>query len=174
MGYEYARGVMGYDENAIRVGLLANGEEESKGNELTKAAFAMLKPYAFFKGNVEGNDIFNGSVDVIVCDGFSGNLVLKASEGVSSSISTILKQEIKSSPLRLLGGLLLKGAFANLKKKVDYAEYGGAPLLGVKKVAIISHGKSNARAIENAVYQALRACETKVCERIAQAFASKE
>lgn len=174
MGYEYARGVMGYDENAIRVGLLANGEEESKGNELTKAAFAMLKPYAFFKGNVEGNDIFNGSVDVIVCDGFSGNLVLKASEGVSSSISTILKQEIKSSPLRLLGGLLLKGVFANLKKKVDYAEYGGAPLLGVKKVAIISHGKSNARAIENAVYQALRACEAKVCERIAQAFASKE
>lgn len=172
MGYEYARSVMGYEKDSIRVGLLANGEEESKGNELTKAAFALLKSYPFFKGNVEGNDIFNGSVDVIVCDGFSGNLVLKASEGVSSSISQILKQEIKSSPLRMLGGLLLKGAFANLKKKVDYAEYGGAPLLGVKQVAIISHGKSNARAIENAVYQALRACEAKVCERIAQAFAS--
>lgn len=172
MGYEYARSVMGYDKDSIRVGLLANGEEESKGNELTKAAFALLKGYPFFKGNVEGNDIFNGSVDVIVCDGFSGNLVLKASEGVSSSISQILKQEIKSCPLRMLGGLLLKGAFANLKKKVDYAEYGGAPLLGVKQVAIISHGKSNARAIENAVYQALRACEAKVCERIAQAFAS--
>lgn len=172
MGYEYARSVMGYDDNAIRVGLLANGEEESKGNELTKAAFALLKGYPFFKGNVEGNDIFNGSVDVIVCDGFSGNLVLKASEGVSSSISQILKQEIKSCPLRMLGGLLLKGAFANLKKKVDYAEYGGAPLLGVKQVTIISHGKSNARAIENAVYQALRACEAKVCERIAQAFSS--
>lgn len=172
MGYEYARSVMDYDKDSIRVGLLANGEEESKGNELTKAAFALLKGYPFFKGNVEGNDIFNGSVDVIVCDGFSGNLVLKASEGVSSSISQILKQEIKSCPLRMLGGLLLKGAFANLKKKVDYAEYGGAPLLGVKQVAIISHGKSNARAIENAVYQALRACEAKVCERIAQAFAS--
>lgn len=172
MGYEYARSVMGYDKDSIRVGLLANGEEESKGNELTKAAFALLKGYPFFKGNVEGNDIFNGSVDVIVCDGFSGNLVLKASEGVSSSISQILKQEIKSCPLRMLGGLLLKGAFANLKKKVDYAEYGGAPLLGVKQVAIISHGKSNARAIENAVYQALRACEAKVCERIAQAFSS--
>ncbi|ETD26561.1 phosphate acyltransferase PlsX [Helicobacter canis] len=172
MGYEYARSVMGYEKDSIRVGLLANGEEESKGNELTKATFALLKGYPFFKGNVEGNDIFNGSVDVIVCDGFSGNLVLKASEGVSSSISQILKQEIKSSPLRMLGGLLLKGAFANLKKKVDYAEYGGAPLLGVKQVAIISHGKSNARAIENAVYQALRACEAKVCERIAQAFAS--
>lgn len=172
MGYEYARSVMGYEKDSIRVGLLANGEEESKGNELTKSAFALLKGYPFFKGNVEGNDIFNGSVDVIVCDGFSGNLVLKASEGVSSSISQILKQEIKSYPLRMLGGLLLKGAFANLKKKVDYAEYGGAPLLGVKQVAIISHGKSNARAIENAVYQALRACEAKVCERIAQAFAS--
>ncbi|WP_317371198.1 phosphate acyltransferase PlsX [Helicobacter canis] len=172
MGYEYARSVMGYDKDSIRVGLLANGEEESKGNELTKAAFALLKGYPFFKGNVEGNDIFNGSVDVIVCDGFSGNLVLKASEGVSSSISQILKQEIKSCPLRMLGGLLLKGAFANLKKKVDYAEYGGAPLLGVKQVTIISHGKSNARAIENAVYQALRACEAKVCERIAQAFSS--
>lgn len=172
MGYEYARSVMGYEKDSIRVGLLANGEEESKGNELTKATFALLKGYPFFKGNVEGNDIFNGSVDVIVCDGFSGNLVLKASEGVSSSISQILKQEIKSSPLRMLGGLLLKGAFANLKKKVDYAEYGGAPLLGVKQVAIISHGKSNARAIENAVYQALRACEATVCERIAQAFAS--
>ena len=172
MGYEYARSVMGYDKDSIRVGLLANGEEESKGNELTKAAFALLKGYPFFKGNVEGNDIFNGSVDVIVCDGFSGNLVLKASEGVSSSISQILKREIKTSPLRLLGGLLLKGAFANLKKKVDYAEYGGAPLLGVKQVTIISHGKSNARAIENAVYQALRACEAKVCERIAQAFSS--
>lgn len=172
MGYEYARSVMGYDKDSIRVGLLANGEEESKGNELTKVAFALLKGYPFFKGNVEGNDIFNGSVDVIVCDGFSGNLVLKASEGVSSSISQILKQEIKSCPLRMLGGLLLKGAFANLKKKVDYAEYGGAPLLGVKQVAIISHGKSNARAIENAVYQALRACEAKVCERIAQAFSS--
>ncbi|WP_304209256.1 phosphate acyltransferase PlsX [Helicobacter canis] len=172
MGYEYARSVMGYDKDSIRVGLLANGEEESKGNELTKAAFTLLKGYPFFKGNVEGNDIFNGSVDVIVCDGFSGNLVLKASEGVSSSISQILKQEIKSCPLRMLGGLLLKGAFANLKKKVDYAEYGGAPLLGVKQVTIISHGKSNARAIENAVYQALRACEAKVCERIAQAFSS--
>lgn len=170
MGHEYARSVMGYEQ--VRVGLLANGEEESKGNELTKAAFELLRPYGFFKGNVEGNDIFNGSVDVVVCDGFSGNLVLKASEGVASSISHILKQEIKSCPLRMLGGLLLKGAFANLKKKIDYAEYGGAPLLGVKQVAIISHGKSNARAIENAVYQALRACEAKVCERIANAFSA--
>ncbi len=168
MGYEYAKNVMGFQE--VRVGLLANGEEESKGNELTKEAFKMLKSYPFFKGNVEGGDIFNGSVDVIVCDGFSGNLVLKASEGVASSISQILKSDIKSSPLKIFGGMLLKGAFANLKKKMDYAEYGGAPLLGVNKVAIISHGKSNARAIENAVYQAIRAVESNVCEQIAKAF----
>lgn len=168
MGYEYAKSVMGYENP--RVGLLANGEEDSKGNELTKGAFKLLKSYPFFKGNVEGNDIFNGSVDVIVCDGFSGNIVLKASEGVASSISHILKSEIKSSALGMLGGLLLKGAFANLKKKMDYAEYGGAPLLGIQKVVIISHGKSNARAIENAVYQAIRALDSDVCGQIAKAL----
>ena len=172
MGYEYARNVMGYDN--VRVGLLANGEEESKGNETGKAAFKLLKPYAFFKGNVEGNGIFNGSVDVVVCDGFSGNLVLKASEGVANSISHILKQEIKASLPRMLGGVLLKGVFASLKKKIDYAEYGGAPLLGVNKVVIISHGKSNMRAIENAIYQALRACDTNVCDCIANAFTANK
>lgn len=171
MGESYAKSVMGY--NDVRVGLLANGEEDSKGNELTKEAFKMLKAYPFFKGNVEGSDIFNGSVDVVVCDGFSGNLVLKASEGVASSISHILKGEIKSSMLGMLGGLLLKKAFANLKKKVDYAEYGGAPLLGVNKVVIISHGKSNARAIENALYQAINAIESNVCDSIANAFKLK-
>ena len=171
MGYEYAKNVMGYEN--VRVGLLANGEEDSKGNELTKEAFKILKQYPFFIGNVEGNDIFNGSVDVIVCDGFSGNIVLKASEGVASSISKILKDEIKSSPIRMLGGLLLKGAFKNLKNKVDYAEYGGAPLLGVKKSVIISHGKSNARAIENAVYQGIRVAESNICQIIENAFKAK-
>ena len=97
MGYEYAKNVLGYADP--RVGLLANGEEDSKGNELTKEAFKLLRPYSFFKGNVEGNDIFNGSVDVIVCDGYSGNIVLKASEGVASSVFTLLKSEIKKSPL---------------------------------------------------------------------------
>ncbi|PAF52858.1 phosphate acyltransferase PlsX [Helicobacter sp. 13S00477-4] len=169
MGYEYAKSVMDYPKP--RVGLLANGEEDSKGNELSKEAFKMLKNYDFFKGNVEGNDIFNGSVDVIVCDGFSGNIVLKASEGVASSITHILKKEIKSSINGMLGGLLLKKAFGNLKKKMDYAEYGGAPLLGVNKTVIISHGKSNARAIECAIYQAIRAIESKVCDKIAYTFA---
>ncbi|PAF48885.1 phosphate acyltransferase [Helicobacter sp. 12S02232-10] len=171
MGYEYAKNVMGYANP--KVGLLANGEEDSKGNELTKEAFKILKSYNFFKGNVESNDIFNGSVEVVVCDGFSGNIVLKAAEGVANSIGYILKSEIKSSIWGILGGLLLKGAFANLKKKMDYAEYGGAPLLGVNKTVIISHGKSNARAIECAVYQAIRAIESNVCDKIAQAFINR-
>ncbi|PAF44452.1 phosphate acyltransferase PlsX [Helicobacter sp. 11S02596-1] len=171
MGYEYAKNVMGYANPCV--GLLANGEEDCKGNELTKEAFKMLQQYPFFKGNVEGNDIFNGSVDVVVCDGFSGNIVLKAAEGVASSISHILKSEIKSCVWGLLGGLLLKGVFKNLKKKMDYAEYGGAPLLGVNKTVIISHGKSNARAIECAIYQAIRAIESNVCDKIAQAFSNR-
>ncbi|PAF43753.1 phosphate acyltransferase PlsX [Helicobacter sp. 11S03491-1] len=171
MGYEYAKSVMGYP--SPRIGLLANGEEDSKGNDLTKEAFKSLKSYEFFKGNVESNDIFNGSIDVVVCDGFSGNIVLKASEGVAIAINSILKKEIKSSMLRILGGLLLKGAFYNLKKKMDYAEYGGAPLLGVNKTVIISHGKSNDRAIECAIYQAIKAIEADVCEKITQAFSHK-
>lgn len=171
MGYEYAKNVLGYQKP--RVGLLTNGEEDSKGNELTKEAFKILKCYDFFKGNIEGNDIYDGSIDVVVCDGFTGNIVLKASEGVATSVSYILKEHIKSSLSALLGGYLLKGAFAKLKKKLDYAEYGGAPLLGVNKTVIISHGKSNARAIECAIYQAIRAIEADVCGKIAQAFVNK-
>lgn len=171
MGYEYAKNVLGYQKP--RVGLLTNGEEDSKGNELTKEAFKILKAYDFFKGNIEGNDIYDGSIDVVVCDGFTGNIVLKASEGVATSVSYILKEHIKSSLSGLLGGFLLKGAFAKLKKKLDYAEYGGAPLLGVNKTVIISHGKSNARAIECAIYQAIKAIEADVCGKIAQAFVNK-
>ncbi|WP_180673914.1 phosphate acyltransferase PlsX [Helicobacter sp. 13S00482-2] len=172
MGYEYAKNLLGYPNP--RVGLLTNGEEDSKGNELTKETFKILKSYDFFKGNIEGNDIYDGSIDVVVCDGFTGNIVLKASEGVATSVSYILKQHIKSSLIGLLGGYLLRDAFSKLKKKLDYAEYGGAPLLGVNKTVIISHGKSNARAIECAIYQATKAVETNVCQKIAQAFAFKE
>ncbi|MBR2111780.1 MAG: phosphate acyltransferase PlsX [Helicobacter sp.] len=171
MGYEYAKSVMGYANP--RVGLLSNGEEDTKGNELTKATFPLLKEFEFFQGNVEGRDIFNGSVDVVVCDGFSGNLVLKASEGVASAISQILKQEIKKCPIRTLGAMLMKGAFKNLKKKIDHSEYGGAPLLGVKNVVIISHGSSNARAIECAVYQALHALDSDICAKLEKVFESR-
>lgn len=171
MGYEYAKNVIGIKEP--RVGLLSNGEEDNKGNELTKAAFKLLKPFSFFKGNVEGRDIFNGSVDVIVCDGFSGNLVLKASEGVASAISIVLKQGIKSCICSMFGALFLRGVFKKLKKKMDHSEYGGAPLLGVQKVVIISHGSSNARAIECAIYQALHAIQSNICTKLTTAFASK-
>lgn len=171
MGYEYAKNVIGFENP--RVGLLSNGEEDNKGNELTKAAFKLLKPFAFFKGNVEGRDIFNGSVEVIVCDGFSGNLVLKASEGVALAITSVLKKEIKSCICSMFGALFLGGVFRKLKKKIDYTEYGGAPLLGVQKVVIISHGSSNARAIECAIYQSILAIESKICDKLAYAFKDK-
>lgn len=168
MGYEYAKSVLGYENP--RVGLLANGEEDNKGNELTKEAFKHLKELPYFKGNVEGNDIFNASVDVVVCDGFSGNLVLKASEGVAEAINKILKEEIKKSFLAKIGAMLMLGAFKSLKKRTHYAEYGGAPLLGVSKNIIICHGKSNARAIECAIYQGINAVEYKVIDKIANNF----
>lgn len=175
MGYYYSKLVVGVANP--RVGLLANGEEDSKGNELTKEAFGILKGHDFFKnhifkGNVEGIDIFNGSVDVVVCDGFTGNLVLKASEGVANSIGAIIKTEIKKSPFRMLGGMILKNVFKALKNKVDYAEYGGAPLLGIKKPVIISHGKSNARAIECAIYQGIKSHEVEICNKLSEVFAN--
>ena len=164
MGYEYARSVLGYKNP--RVGLLANGEEDNKGNELTKEAFSKLKNFEYFIGNVEGNDIFNGSVEVLVCDGFVGNLILKAAEGTSEAISNILKNEINKGFFSKLGALLMKDVFKSLKKRVHYEEYGGAPLLGVNKNIIICHGKSSARAIECAIYQAINAVESKVIDKI--------
>jgi len=164
MGGCYAEDVLGIEEPSI--GLLANGEEDSKGNELTKAAFKLLKGYKGFKGNVEGGDIFNGSCDVITCDGFVGNLVLKTSEGVASTISQLIKDYIKKSPIRITGALLMRKVFKLLKKEIDYAEIGGAPLIGIKGCAIVSHGKSNAKAIENAIYQAINYVDTGVNQHI--------
>ncbi len=160
MGGCYAEDVLAIKEPSI--GLLANGEEKSKGNEVTKAAYKILDGYKGFKGNVEGSDIFNGSCDVITCDGFVGNLVLKASEGVASTISILIKEYIKKSPIRITGALLMRKVFKLLKKEIDYAEIGGAPLIGIKGCAIVSHGKSNARAIENAIYQAISYVDTGV------------
>jgi glycerol-3-phosphate acyltransferase PlsX len=160
MGYAYTKDVLGIE--FPRVGLLSNGEEESKGNELTKEAFGLLKELPSFQGNVEGSDIFNGSSDVIVCDGFTGNILLKTSEGVASSISKILKKNIRRSPTALTGALLMRRVFKILKKQMDYAEYGGAPLLGINGCAIICHGKSNPKAIKNAIYQATNFLEADV------------
>jgi len=164
MGGCYSHNVMGVKKP--RIGLLANGEEDSKGNEVTKAAHKLLKGYEGFIGNVEGGDIFNGSCDVVTCDGFIGNLVLKTSEGVASTISGLIKEYIRKSPIAITGALLMRKVFKLLKKEIDYAEVGGAPLLGIKGCAIISHGKSNAKAMENAIYQAIAYVDTNVNEHI--------
>jgi len=154
MGEVYAKKVLGL--RRPRVGLLSNGEEDSKGNALTKEAFKLMQDIQGFKGNVEGSDIFNGSVDVVVCDGYTGNIVLKASEGVVATVFDLMKTQIrKSIPAKIGAFMMKKKVFKKLKEKVDYAEYGGAPLLGVKGCVIISHGKSNAKAIKNAIFQAI-------------------
>ena len=164
MGGCYAHDVLKIENPSI--GLLANGEESSKGNEVTKAAYKLLQNYKGFKGNVEGGDIFNGSCDVITCDGFIGNLVLKTSEGVASTISGLIKDYIRKSPIAITGALLMRKVFKLLKKQIDYAEIGGAPLIGIKGCAIVSHGKSNAEAMENAIYQAITYVDTGVNRHI--------
>ncbi|MDR0579145.1 MAG: phosphate acyltransferase PlsX [Campylobacteraceae bacterium] len=153
MGEAYAKNVMGIKKP--KIGLLSNGEEASKGNEATKEAYTLMSKMSSFVGNVEGNNIFDASVNVLVCDGFVGNILLKTSEGVAESITNIIKTNVKHSPMAIAGAALMRKVFKILKQQVDYAEYGGAPLLGVKGCAIISHGKSNAKAIKNAISQAI-------------------
>ena len=150
MGHFYAQMLFGIPEP--RIGLLSIGEEEGKGNELTKETFRVMKETGLnFIGNAEGRDVFNGKVDVVVCDGFIGNVVLKASESLGEFVSRTLKQEVTRGPVRKVGALLLKSAFEDLKKRMDYSEYGGAPLLGVKGGCIVCHGRSNPNAIKNAI-----------------------
>lgn len=135
-----------------RVGLLSIGEEEHKGNELTRAATPLLKSLPIhFIGNVEGRDIYTGETDVIVCDGFIGNVALKVSEGLVDMIYQMLRESLEATITRKIGYVLARTAFQDFKKRVDYSEYGGAPLLGVKGVCIITHGRSNANAIKNAI-----------------------
>jgi glycerol-3-phosphate acyltransferase PlsX len=135
-----------------RVGLLSIGEEENKGNELTREAFQLLKRMPLnFVGNVEGRDLYSGKVDVIVADGFVGNVALKTSEGVANLVRYVLKESLRATITRQVGYLLSRSAFAEFKKRFDYSEYGGAPLLGVKGACIITHGSSNANAIKNAI-----------------------
>ena len=172
MGGCYARGVMGIKEP--RIGLLANGEEKSKGSEITKATTKLLENYKGFIGNVEGGDIFNGSCDVITCDGFHGNLVLKASEGVATTISYFIKEYIRKSPIAITGALLMRKVFKLLKKEIDYAEIGGAPLIGIKGCVIVSHGKSNAKAIQNAIFQAIDFVDANVNSHIIEEIAVLE
>jgi glycerol-3-phosphate acyltransferase PlsX len=170
MGGCYAEDLFKIDTPSI--GLLANGEEDSKGNEVTKATFKMLQGYKGFKGNVEGGDIFNASTDVIICDGFVGNLVLKSSEGVASTVSGLIKEYIRKSPISITGALLMRKVFKLLKKQIDYEEVGGAPLIGIKGCAIVSHGKSGPKAIKNAIFQAIAYTETGVNEHIVNRIAA--
>ena len=143
-----------------RVGLLSNGSEDGKGTDLTRDALAMLRRSSDamfdFRGYVEGRDIFTGALDVVVTDGFTGNVVLKTAEGAASLIMKLVKEEVLASPLRKLGALLLRGAFKSLARRIDYAEHGGAPLLGVEGNVVLCHGGSNEKAIKNGIGMAAR------------------
>ncbi len=165
MGDIYYRAVFGVDRP--RVGILSIGEEESKGNELTRTSFAQLKQLPLhFIGNVEGRDLYNGNVEVIVCDGFTGNVALKVSEGLVQTARSILKETLQSTITRQFGYLLARRAFEDFKKRLDYSEYGGAPLLGVKGVAIVAHGSSNSNAIKNAIRVAGEIARTGIVHKI--------
>ena len=156
-----------------RVGLLSIGEEEAKGNQLTREAFQLLKQLPLnFIGNVEGRDLYNGKVDVIVADGFVGNVALKISEGVANLVRTALKESLKATITSQVGALLSRSAFIDFKKRLDHTEYGGAPLLGLKGVCIITHGSSNANAMKNAVRVAAEFAERGINDSIERGLAA--
>jgi glycerol-3-phosphate acyltransferase PlsX len=167
MGEIYYRVTFG--SRKPRVGLLSVGEEEIKGNELTRAVYDRLKALpVHFVGNVEGGDLFSGKVDVIVCDGFVGNIALKICEGLAMEVVKFLRKTYKSSWASQLGYLLSKGAMKGIKQTMDYSEYGGAPLLGVRGVCVIGHGRSNANAMKNAIRVAAGLARARINERIEQ------
>jgi glycerol-3-phosphate acyltransferase PlsX len=150
MGAYYASAVLGVENP--RVGLMSVGEEETKGGPRIRRQYLVLKGTGInFIGNVEGRDVFTGAVDVVVCDGFTGNVVLKVAEGLGEMVVGMLKEEARQSPLYGAGLVLAKGAFRNVKRKVDYSEHGGAPLLGVDGACLVGHGRSTAKAIRNAI-----------------------
>ncbi len=157
-----------------RVGLLSNGEEATKGTELTRGAHKLLslpveKEFEYL-GYVEGRDIFSGEIDVVVTDGFTGNVVLKTAEGVGQFVFDVLREEVLRTAVGKLGASLLRGAFTRLKKRVDYAEEGGAPLVGVDGVAVLCHGASNAKAIKNAVRVAAQLVDGGLPQAVSQSI----
>lgn len=173
MGSEYAKRVLKVSNP--RVGLLSIGEEPTKGNEVTKATNARLRASNLnFVGNVEGKDVFRGAADVVVCDGFVGNVVLKVSEGMAEFVLDCLRQALQSNTAAKLGALLVKPALRRAKAGFDYAEYGGAPLLGVNGVCIICHGRSNSRAITNAIRAAADAIENDIVRSIGLSLQQQE
>ena len=161
-----------FDIESPRVGILSIGEESGKGNQLVKETYAMLAASSLnFIGNVEGRDVFQGNVDVIVCDGFVGNICLKVSEGLVEAAIQMIREGVMGSFAAKIGYLLARPVFTRLKKRVDYAEYGGAPLLGINGTGIICHGKSSAMAIKNAIIEAQTIVDRKVNDRIAAGIA---
>jgi glycerol-3-phosphate acyltransferase PlsX len=166
MGAAYAQRVLGVENP--RVGLVSNGEEETKGNALVQEAHALLKvaPGLNFIGNVEGKEVVRGQVDVVVADGFTGNVILKFAEGTVSMMKEIIRQELYRTSLSKLGGLLARGAFERVGARLDYSEYGGALLLGVNGIVIIGHGRSNAKAVRNAVRVAMQSVREGVLDAI--------
>ncbi len=172
MGEAYAKSI--FNINTPKIGLLGIGEEDAKGNELTKETFKLLKDSRInFIGNIEGKNIFIGDADVVVCDGFVGNIALKISEGLAEAIAKMLKREISERTSGRIGYLFLKDALRSFKKKTDYSEYGGAPLLGISKPCIISHGRSTAKAIKNAVKLAGEFYKKGVLDIISTEFNTK-
>jgi glycerol-3-phosphate acyltransferase PlsX len=173
MGSLYSNVILGVRQP--RVGVLSIGEEEEKGNDLTKEAAKLLKNSPLnFIGNVEGRDVFNGQVDVVVCDGFTGNVVLKTSEGLFEFIYTLLKKEFSATLQTKAGALLTRPAMKNFKKRLNYEEFGGVPLLGVRGVTVICHGRSTPKAIYNAIAVARNYCLGDISSKIAAQLAFEE
>jgi len=171
MGHAYAERVLGIQNP--RIALLSNGEEEGKGNQLVKDTTVLLRQsHLNFIGNAEGKDIPAGLADVVVTDGFTGNVVIKLSEGVAAMLMRVLEEEIKARPAAVVGALLAKAAFREVKRRLDYREYGGGALLGVDGVVIVAHGRSDALAIKHAVRAARQAVESSVLEAIRAGVAS--
>jgi glycerol-3-phosphate acyltransferase PlsX len=165
MGGVYARLALGVERP--RVGLLSIGEEETKGNELTREAHRLLKASPLhFIGNVEGREVYSGIADVVVCDGFTGNIVLKTGEGLVETVEALLGDELQGTFSSQVGYLLSRRAFRRFRKRVDYSEYGGAPLLGVAGLAIVCHGRSSAKAVRNAIAMASRFAAEGFVDRV--------
>jgi phosphate acyltransferase len=170
MGSVYARVAFGTEQP--RVGVLSIGEEESKGNDLTREAFRLLKGAPLnFIGNVEARDVYSGAADVIVCDGFTGNVALKISEGLVETIEGLLREELSSTITMRVGSLLTQRAMRHFRRRVDYSEYGGAPLLGVAGITIVGHGRSSAKAVRNAVAMAYRFASGQLIQRVEREIA---
>lgn len=171
MGSVYARVALGIE--SPRVGLLSIGEEATKGNELTREAHRLLKASSLsFIGNIEARDVYSGQADVIVCDGFTGNVALKISEGLVDVVEGLLSEELSRTITMRVGSLLTRRALRRFRRRVDYSEYGGAPLLGVAGVAIVGHGRSSAKAVRNAIAMAYRFVAERFIERVERDIAA--